>query len=231
MCVTAAALDAPVAALITRCGLPAAVTQRDDGAHFTFHDGGATVDAIVDADRANVRALDVRAPAAQSFTVTIDGKPRTLAFGSTTYARANADLNSAMEYSDGHDSAFKPDEAHELVLLFDPSTNTLTRLFLGDGGAMGQLIDIPRPLKKPPFPYTAPVLKQTALTGTSGTQTTIARIDVDKFGIVRTVTVVVPSGDSAFDDALKTRLSNDRYSPARVSDHAVGGSVYRELRH
>jgi hypothetical protein len=88
MCVTAAALAAPVAALVRRCGTPVRVSSRDDGHHVTFLDDGATIDAIVDPDRELVRALDVRGRATQVFAVNVNGAVRTLAFGAYTSAQA-----------------------------------------------------------------------------------------------------------------------------------------------
>lgn len=231
MCVTAAALDAPVAALIERCGTPVAVASRDDGAHFLFRSGATRVDAIVDVDKGNVRALDISAPAGERFTFPVDGTPRAFTFGTLTQAQAQASLAAETEYTQADGGAFQPDPAHELVLLFDRADHTLAHLFVGDGGAMGQLQSIPRPPGRAPFPFTAPVLKHTAVHGETGSRTTIVRLDVDKFGIVRGVTVVAPSTDGAYDDGLKARLSNDKYAPATLSGRPVGGSVYRELHH
>ena len=90
---------------------------------------------------------------------------------------------------------------------------------------------LPQPVDEPPFSYLAPVLKRTALPDGAGTRTTVVRVDVDRLGIVRTVEVVIPSSDSAFDAALAARLNDDTYVPARLGDRPIAASVFRELRH
>jgi hypothetical protein len=115
MCVTAAALAAPVAALVRRCGAPTQVASRDDGHHFTFLDNGATVDAVVDPDRTIVRALDVRAAAPQSVALDVDGVARTFAFGSYALAQADADLANVADRAFATNRAYRLDAARELA--------------------------------------------------------------------------------------------------------------------
>jgi hypothetical protein len=231
MCVTAAALAAPVAALVRRCGAPARVASRDDGAHFTFLDDGATADAIVDPDRMLVHALDVRAGAPLSITVDVDGTARTFAFGTYALAQADADLANAADVAFANNRAYRLDAARELVLSFDPATARLTRVVIGERATLVRLGVLAQPIDQPPFPYVAPILKRTALPGNSGAQTTIVRIDVDRTGIVRGVTVVVAGTDPAFDATLATRLGDDTYAPARLGGRAIAAGVFRELHH
>jgi hypothetical protein len=217
MCVTAAALAAPVAALVQRCGAPARVASRDDGHHFTFLDDGATVDALVDPDREVVRALDVRAP-----------EPQTLrAFASAAGGPALPDADVAF----GTSRAYRLDQARELVLVYDAQLERLTRVAIGERTALQRLGIMPLPLDQPPFPYVAPVLKRSALADGTGAQTTVVRIDVDRYGIVRHVAVVCASNDAAFDATLPARLGDDAYVPARLGTQVIAGSVFRELRH
>jgi hypothetical protein len=231
MCVTAAALAAPVAALVRRCGAPARVASRDDGAHFTFLDDGATVDAVVDPDRAIVRALDVRASAPQRLTLDIEGTAHTLAFGSYALSQAEAELAGDADVAFGTNRAYRLDAARELVLGFDPATARLTRVAIGERMTLVRLGVLPLPLDQPPFPYVAPVLKRSALPEGTGPQTTIVRIDVDRVGIVRGVTVVVASADPAFDATLAARLGDDTYAPARLAGRPIAAGVFREVRH
>jgi len=231
MCVTPAALDAPVAALVRRCGAPAHVASRDDGAHFTFLDDGASVDAVVDPDRAGVRALDVRAAAPQEMTVDAGGSARTFGFGSYALAQADADLANVADYAFATNRAYRLDAARELVLTFDPATQRLTRVAIGERATLTRLGILPRPIDQGPFPYAAPALKRTALPDGAGARATVVRIDVDRFGIVRTVAVVVSSTDPAFDATLATRLGDDAYLPARLGGRPIAASVFRELRH
>lgn len=231
MCVTAAALAAPVAALVRRCGAPARVASLDDGHHFTFLDDGATVDAVVDPDRALVRALDVHAGGAQSFTVDIDGTPRTFAFGTYALAQADVDLQGAADNAFATTRAYRLDAAHELVLGFDPGSGRLARVAVGERVALVRLGALPLPVNEPPFPYVAPVLKHTAIPDGAGARATVVRLDVDRLGIVRTVEVLISSNDAAFDAMLPARLNDDAYVPARLGGRPIAASVFRELRH
>jgi hypothetical protein len=220
-----------VAALVRRCGAPVRVSSRDDGSHFTFLDGGATVDAIVDPDRDLVRALDLRGYLGQTFAVDVDGAVRTLAFDGYTAAQADAELVDAADTAFGSNRAYRLDDERELVLSFDPATQRLARIAIGERATLVRLGDLPQPVDQPPFPYAAPVLKRTALAGGSGSQVTVVRVDVDAAGIVRAVTVVVASDDAAFDATLARRLGDDVYAPARLAGRPIAGSVFRELRH
>jgi hypothetical protein len=231
MCVTADALAAPVAALVRRCGAPARVASRNDGNHFIFNDDGATVDALVDPDAALVHALDIYAQSPATIDVALAGVSRTFAFGSYDLTHADADLTGAADYSFGNGRAYRLDATHELVLSFNPATKTLARVSIGERLALERLNVLPEPIDRRPFPYVAPVAKQIAVPDGSGAQATIVRVDLDRFGIVRTVTVVVPSDDDAFDAALPKRLDDDSYEPARLANRAVAASVFRELRH
>jgi hypothetical protein len=231
MCVTADALAAPVAALVRRCGAPARVTSRNDGNHFTFLDDGATTDALVDPDAAVVHALDTYATAPATIVATIDGIARTFAFGSYDMAQADVDLAAAADYSFNYGRAYRLDTTHELVLSFNPATKKLARVSIGERAALDRLNLLPEPINRRPFTYVAPVAKHTGVADGSGAQATIVRVDLDRFGIVRTVTVVVPSDDDTFDAKLAARLDDDSYEPARLAGRDVAASIFRELRH
>lgn len=231
MCVTADALGAPVAALVRRCGVPSRVTSLDDGNHFTFDRDGATADVLVDPGAAVVRALDVRAAAPESVTLTVDGAPRTFGFGRYEIARGDAELASVADYAYGERRAYRLDAAHELVLSFDPATKRLTRIAIGERATLTRMHLLTEPVDRPSFTYVAPVAKRAALSGSAGAQTTIVRVDIDREGIVRAVTIIVPSGDAAFDASLARRLDDDRYEPARLAGRPVSASVFRELQH
>jgi hypothetical protein len=231
MCVTADALAAPVAALVQHCGAPARVISRNDGNHFTFADDGATVDALVDPDAAVVRALDIYAQSPAAVDIAIDGVTRTFAFGSYDIVHADADLTGAADYSFGNGRAYRLDPTHELVLTFSPGTKKLSRVSLGERLTLERMKLLPQQVDRRPFSYVAPVAKQIAVPDGSGAQATIVRVDVDRFGIVRTVTVIVPSDDPAFDSKLSKRLDDDSYEPALLANRAVNASVFRELRH
>ena len=224
-------LHRPVAALVRAYGVPVSVASRDDGQRFVFADGPATVTAVVD-DEATIHAVDVALPAGTSYTLSLEGKPHRLTFGATTSLAARDELAADAETEGPSFRVFRLAADTDAVLVFDPATSTLTRVVLGDRGALlrlGYLTD-PQPVQER-FPYAAPKLRRSDVPDGSGAKATVLRLDLDRGGVVRTVAVVVPSGDAAFDDALVKRLSSDAYAPAKLGGRAIGASVYREVRH
>ena len=111
------------------------------------------------------------------------------------------------------------------------ATGRLARVAIGERVALVRLGALPLPVNEPPFPFVAPALRHTALPDGAGARATVVRLDVDPFGIVRTVEVVIPSSDAAFDATLPARLNDDTYVPARLGGRPIAASVFRELRH
>ncbi len=225
-------LHRPVAALVRAYGAPAAVASRDDGQRFVFADGPASVTAVVD-DEATVHAVDLALPAGTPYALALDdGKPHRLTFGVTTSLGARDELAADAENEGPNFRVFRLGAGSDAVLVFDPATSLLTRIVLGDRGALlrlGYLAD-PQPVQQR-FPYAAPKLRHTDVPEGSGAKATVLRLDLDRGGVVRNVAVVVPSGDAAFDDELVKRLGGDAYAPAKLGGRAIGASVYREVRH
>jgi hypothetical protein len=83
----------------------------------------------------------------------------------------------------------------------------------------------------PVFPFVAPVRRRSALAEGSGTRATVLQLDVDRLGIVRSVHVLVPSGDAAFDERAARSAADDVYAPATLAGRAIGATVFREVRH
>jgi hypothetical protein len=224
-------LHRPLAALVRAYGIPTSVTSRDDGQHVIFDDGPATLAALVD-DDANVHAVDVALPPGAAFPLLIDGTTHQLVYGKTTSDGARDELAADAETDGANFRVFRLGEERDAVLVFDATSQTLTHVVLGDRGALlrlGYLTD-PRPLQVR-FPYVAPKLRRSEVAEGTGTHATIARLDLDRGGVVTNVSVVVPSGDDAYDSALTEKLAHDIYIPAKLSGRAIGASVYREIRH
>ncbi len=224
-------LHRPVAALVRAYGVPASVASRDDGQRFVFGEGPATVTAVVD-DEATVHAVDVALPAGTPYTLALDGTPHRLTFGVTTSLAARDELAADAENEGASFRVFRLGAGADAVLVFDAATGTLSRVVLGDRGALlrlGYLTD-PQPVQQQ-FPYAAPKLRRSDVGEGSGAKATVLRLDLDRGGVVRKVALVVPSGDAAFDDELVQRLGRDAYAPAKLGGRAIGASVYREVRH
>jgi hypothetical protein len=232
MCVTAASLGAPVAALVQRCGIPASVASDAKGNHFVYSldAGTAAVEAIVDADNGLVHAIELWGNAPESLSFDVSGVQRTFTLGETTLSRNDAELADDAQYSFGTTRVYGQPE-RMLVLTFDPATKRLGKIAFGNMATLARAGNLPGHLNDPLFSYAAPVIKHAATMPAGGTRTTIVRVDVDREGVVRHVAIVVPSTDPAFDAALPAKLGDDSYSPGMLMGRAAGGSVYREIRH
>jgi hypothetical protein len=224
-------LHRPIAALVRAYGAPASVATRDDGQHIVFGDASATVAAIVD-DEATIHAVDLAFPAGTRFTIDVDGKAHTFTFGTTTSLGARDELAADAETEGANFRVFRRTADSGLVLVFEPKTSTLTHVVVGDRATLlrlGYLAD-PTPIQSR-FPYNAPQLRRSDVPEGSGARATVLRLDLDRKGAVRKVSVVIPSDDAAFDQQLVTRLGNDSYAPAKLGGRAIGASVFREVRH
>ncbi|HEV3086656.1 MAG TPA: hypothetical protein VGX96_05470 [Candidatus Elarobacter sp.] len=224
-------LHRPLAALVRTYGVPASVATRDDGQHVVFGEGDATISAIVD-DDATIHAIDLVFPAGTAYRVEIDGKPHTLTFGTTTSLGARDELAADAETEGANFRVFRRSADSGAVLIFDAKTSKLAHVVVGDRATllrMGYLAD-PTPIQSR-FPFTAPVLRRTDVQEGTGPQATVLRLDLDRRGIVRSVSVVIASDDPAFDQKLVSRLSQDAYAPAKLGGRAIGASVWREVRH
>ena len=224
-------LHRPVAALVRVYGAPASVATRDDGQHVVFGDASASVAVIVD-DDANVHAVDLAFPAGTTYALDLDGKTHTLTFGKTTSDAARDELAADAETEGAAFRVFRRGEDSDLVLVFDPKTATLAHVIIGDRATMLRLGYVPDPTPiQSRFPFSAPVLKHTSVPDGSGAQATVVRLDLDRGGVVRNATLVVPSADAAFDQQLLVWLARDAYAPAKLGGRPIGASVWREVRH
>jgi hypothetical protein len=224
-------LHRPLAALVRAYGAPASVATRDDGQHVVFGEPSASVSAIVD-DDATIHAIDLVFPAGTAYKLDFDGKPHTFTFGATTSLGARDELAADAETEGANFRVFRRSADSSAVLIFDAKTSKLAHVVVGDRATllrMGYLAD-PTPIQSR-FPFTAPVLRHTEVQDGSGPQATVLRLDLDRGGVVRKVSVVIASDDAAFDQRLVAQLGRDAYAPAKLGGRAIGASVWREVRH
>lgn len=224
-------LHRPLAALVRAYGPPVSVASRDDGQHVVFSDGTATLDAVID-DDAVVHALDVSEPAGTRYRLDLDGVSHTFTFGVTTSLGARDELAADAENEGASFRVFRRDDSSNVVLVFDPKTTLLARAVVGDRATMlrlGYLVD-PQPTQVA-FPYVAPKLRRAAIAEGSGPRATVLRLDLDRAGGVRNVSVIVPSGDDAFDAGVTAKLARETYAAAKLGGRTIGASVLREVRH
>ena len=224
-------LHRPVAALVRAYGAPASVATRDDGQHVTFGDAAGSVVAIVD-DDATIHAVDLAFPPGTAYALDVQGKAHTVTFGKTTSLGARDELAVDAETEGPNFRVFRRSGDSGIVLVFDPKTSTLSHVVTGDRATLlrlGYLAD-PMPTQTR-FPFTAPVLKHTDVADGTGARATVVRIDLDRGGVVRHVSIMIASDDRAFDDQLVARFGRDAYAPAKLGGRPIGASVWREVRH
>jgi len=223
-------LHRPLAAMVRTYGAPTSVATRDDGQHVTFGDAGATVDAVID-DDTTVHALELAFPPGTRYAVDLDGKTHTFTFGTTTSTEARDELAAVAETDAANYRVFRRSPGSDVVLLFD-AKSALARLIVGDRATLLRLGYLPDPTPlQSRFPFTAPALRRTGVADGSGARATVVRVDITRSGSVKTVAIVVPSDDPAFDAQIAARMANDAYVPAKLSGRAIGASFFREVRH
>jgi hypothetical protein len=224
-------LHRPLAALVRAYGPPASVATRDDGQHVTFGDAGASVTAIVD-DDAIVHAIDLAFPTGTDYALDVQGTLHRFVFGGTTSIGARDELTNDAETEGANYRVFRRNDEQVFVLVFDPETTRLSHILIGDRGTLLRLGYVRDPVpNQPRFPFVAPVLRHSNIPDGNGPKATVLRLDLDRGGIVRSVSVIVASDDPAFDAQLVKQIGNDAYVPAKLGGRPIGASVFREVRH
>ncbi len=225
-------LGSSVAGLVGTLGYPVDVQSTDLGHRWNWSAKGATLIAITD-DDAKVLAIDFTpAGPAPPIAFTVDGKPRTLTFGTYTLANAQAELSTISDLAtDNGAKLFRLSPARELALFFD-AKGVLTRAVLGDRLSLGRMGFLPAD-DALALAYKAPRATgavHPALHGASPPpRPAIVRIDVDRDGAVASATVLVSSGAPGFDDAVVKAALAQTFHPATIGGKSIGATVFREI--
>jgi hypothetical protein len=234
-CVTPADLGRPIAAIVQRCGIPASVGCSRTGNHLLYDGAPGGTDVLFDADDTAILALDFQQRAPERLALNVGAHAFTFAFGVTTLPDAQSQLSDVADVSGTSWAAYRVDARVTLVAQFDSATGTLQRLTLGKPATLKRLGVLPVPLGEPALDYVPPRIRGTLPlaqpANRAGNRATIVRIDVDRYGISRHVTVIVPSSDRAFDDALVTRLDDVRFEPATLSGRTIASTDFALVTH
>jgi hypothetical protein len=240
-CVTPADLGKPIAAIVERCGPPLGVMSVWTQNQLLYAEGGQGVSVTFDADQMRARIIqfftmppDPSQPIA-NWTVTLpfESGPREIALGQMTLADAQSTLAVDADVTTNTGVAFRSTANNDILLAFDEQ-RIARQAFVGERASLVQSGMIASQLGDAPLDYLQPVPRDDWLRkpdGTSGARTTIFRIDIDGEGIARKVTIVIPSGDSAFDVSTQQRISDARYRPATLSKRPVSGTIFVQVRH
>jgi hypothetical protein len=240
-CVTPADLGKPIAAIVERCGAPDVVMSVWTQNELLYASSGQGVSIAFDADQMRARILQfftMPPEPSQPFadwTVTLpfESGPREIALGHMTLTDAQSVLAVDADVTTGAGIAFRSTAHNDVVLAFDDQ-HIARAAFVGERASLVQSGTIASPLGAAPLDYTQPIPRDEWLRkpdGKSGSRTTIFRIDIDAAGIARKVTVVIPSGDAAFDASTQQRISDAKFRPATLSHRSVSGTSFVQVRH
>jgi len=239
-CVTAADLGKPIAAIVERCGAPRSVMSLATANWLIYADGGQGMTIWFDADQMRERILEfVTMPATQpglsadwNLTLPFESGARDVALGHMTLADAESALAVDADVTTENGAPFRSTAHDDVVLASSPDDHVLRAAFVGERMSLVQSGIIASELNVAPIDYVAPIVRNAWLKADgTGSQTTIFRVDVDATGIVRNVTIVVPSGDAAFDTSTQLRLSDAKFRQATLDNRPVSGASFVQVRH
>jgi len=237
-CVTPADLGKPIAAIVERCGAPESVTSSAGESSLRYRLDGHGVEVVFDADQMRARVLQFFTASEQSqsapawtLALPFESGMHDIALGTTTLAEAQSALAVDADVTTQYGEAYRSKSHNDVVLAFD-GQHVARAAFVGERMALVQSGVIARPLDAAPLELTSPVPRGEVLnTARTGPQAAIFRIDVDATGIVRNVTVVVPSGDDAFDASTQQRLGDLKFHPATLDKRPIPGTCFVQVRH
>ena len=238
MCVTPADLGKPIAAIVQRCGAPLGVSSIGSQNSLLYWDEGRGISVWFDADQMLARVVQFfTAPPHPSepypdWTVTLPfaSGARPVAFGEMTRDEARSALAVDADVTTQYGAAYRSSAHDDVVLAFD--SNVLRAAFVGERATLVQNGMIEPAFGEIPLDYMSPIPRDAWLrTSGDGPLTTICRVDIDAEGIARKVTVVVASGDAAFDASLQSRIGDARFRPATLAKRPVSGAIFVQVRH
>jgi hypothetical protein len=238
-CVTAADLGKPIAAIVERCGSPDRVSAMGPGNGLFYFDGGHGTTIWFDADQMRARFVQFytyplatyQPDADWNVTLPFESGAREIALGHMTLADAQGALAVDADVTTKYGAAFRSTARNDIVLA-SSDHHVLDTAFVGERTSLVQDGIINSQLGNAPLDYVQPVPRDTKLRGEgTGSRSTIFRIDVDAYGIARKVTIVIPSGDGAFDASTQLRLGDAKFRAATLEKRPVSGTSFVQVRH
>ncbi len=222
------AIGESLPAVISTYGTPAAARADASGNLFLWSNAQGRLRCTVD-DDGRVNAVDETPPAGSLLTVDVDARPVVVRFGSLTPAQADEELTSIAEFASDRTRTYRLEPDRELVLSFSGPRGVLDRAVFGRHLTLVRAGVLPDDARSPMFPF-APARPADAATATESTAASAAiiRVELDRLGIARSTSVVVSSGDAAFDETVRERADGDRYRPATLAGRAIGSTLFRE---
>jgi len=219
------ALGTPLDAVLKADGPPFSVHSGDNGNALVWHraEGQTSVfveDGIVDAV--------VSQPAAgRRITVDFDGKPVSFAAGAYTMDQADAQLAADAQFANGTTRTYIPAPGRELVLIFDDRTNRLATIAYGHRGTIARIGYIKADDIATSVPYHAAIMNKSAVKDAGAGPAALIAYSIDRHGIVKSVSVLVPSGVASFDELLASGLTDDKFTPAHLGGREIASTYYR----
>jgi len=242
-CVTPADLGKPLAAIVERCGSPDEVMSLSTSNALYYSDGGHLTSISFDADQMRARMISfttislppTQPPVVWNVMLPFESGAREIALGQMTLADAQSALVADADVTTRIGAAFRSTTPHnDVVLAARTSDRVVVAAFVGEHASLAQSSYIDSPLDEKPLDYMAPAPRDAWLrpqNAAPGPRATIFRIDVDAVGTVRDVTIVIASGDAAFDAATQQRLGDARFRAATLDNRPVSGTCFVQVRH
>jgi hypothetical protein len=241
-CVAPADLGKPIAAIVERCGAPDIVVSLGAENQLLYVNGGKGTAIYFDADQLRARILQFTSfrpepsePSADwTVTLPFESGARAIRLGHMTLADAQTEFAADADVTTEYGAAFRSTPQNDVVLAGSSDSHVLVGAFVGERVALVQMGLIAAPLDQAPLDYMSPVPRDAWLslrTKQTGSRTTIFRIDVDAEGIVRKVTIVLASGDAAFDATTQQRIGDAQFRPATLDKRPVSGTYFVQVRH
>jgi hypothetical protein len=242
-CVTPADLGKPIAAIVERCGAPDSVMTLGTQNSMVYGDSGQGVGITFDADQMRVRVLQFftyptpppSGPMADwNVTLPFQRGAHEISLGHTTLAEVQGALAVDADVTTQYGEAFRSTSDNDVVLA-GTEDHILRAAFVGERAALVQQGIIASPLGEAPLNYMSPIPRDAWLrpipVRNTGPRSTIFRIDVDAEGIARKVSIVIPSGDAAFDASTQQRIGDAKFRPATLDKRPVSGTCFVQVHH
>jgi len=196
-----------------------------------YTNNGRTTVVWFDADQMRARILQFSTMPLLGWNVALPFRSgvHEIDLGSITFTDAQNTLAADVDVTSENSVAFRSTPQNDIVL--SGNDNHVLGAFVGERASLMQLGIIASPLGSAPLDYMQPLPRDAWFVESAGRQTTIFRIDVDAQGIVRKVTIVVPSSDAAFDTSTQLRFEDATFRPATIDKRPVSGSTFVQVRH
>jgi hypothetical protein len=219
------ALGTPLDAVLKTAGPPAEARSSDSGNALVWRRADGQTSVVVEAGA--IDAIVYEPAAGTRVRVDVDGRPVTFVAGAFTLDQADEQLAADAQFSEGTTRTYVPAPGRELVLVFDERTKRLVTVAYGERGTIARIGYIKADDIATSVPYHAAIMNASAISGAGNGPAALIAYSIDRRGVVQTVSLLVRSGDAAFDERLANGLLDDKFTPAHLGGREIASTFYR----